>query len=86
MPGPVTPGRMLLAAAALAEAEQADIAAHQIVLKLRRRLQPLGPVPGVGVAKLVQYDVLLPPDNAVNVAKLTRTEAAPHLERLAVLT
>ena len=71
-PGPGTLGRMLIAAAALAEAEQADIATQQIAFKLRRRFQPIGPVPGMGVAKLVQYDVLAPPDNAVNIAKFVQ--------------
>ena len=68
----MTARQALLAAAGLAEAEQGDSVNHQNAFKLRRRFNPPGPVPGTGVAKLVQYDVVLPPDNAVDVGKVVQ--------------
>ena len=85
---PVTARQTLLAAAALAEAEQADSLHPLITFKLRRRLQPVGLVPGAGVAKLVQFDVLVPPDNAVNIAKFVQYDVvlppdnAAHVAKL----
>ena len=71
-PTPVTARQMLLAASTLTETEQAEIVNHQVICKLRRRFNPLGPSPGAGVSKMVQYDVLLPPDNAVNIGKFVQ--------------